>query len=125
MPRSERIALVATSVVSIVLRAIAFFRYRFDSDEPQHLHVVWAWTAGLVQYRDVFDNHVPLFHLSMAPILALFGERPDIMLYMRAPMLVFWAIVLGCTFVVGRRLYSTRIGWWSMVLLSLFPAFFL
>ncbi len=75
MSRSERIALATCAVVSLVLRAIAFFHYRFDSDEPQHLHVAWGWTAGLVQYRDVFDNHAPLFHMATAPLLRLLGEH--------------------------------------------------
>jgi len=123
--KSERIALIGAAAVSIVLRAIAFFRYRFDSDEPQHLHVAWGWTRGLVQYRDYFDNHTPLFHLMSAPLLSWLGERPDILLYMRAPMLIFWAIVLACTFVLGRRLYDARTAAVATVLLSLFPTFFL
>ena len=52
--------------------------------------IAWGWTAGLVQYRDIFDNHSPLFHLATAPLLALAGERPDILFTMRAPMLVRW-----------------------------------
>src|SRR5262249_26715629 len=59
------LALVAAATL---LRLGAIFRYRFDSDEPQHLHVVWAWTQGLAQYRDVFDNHMPLFHLLNVPV---------------------------------------------------------
>ena len=125
MRKSERVALIGASLVSIVLRAVAFFRYRFDSDEPQHLHVTWGWTRGLVQYRDVFDNHTPLFHLATAPLLARFGERPDILLYMRAPMLILWAIVIACTFILGRRLYNSRIAAAATILLSLFPTFFL
>ncbi|HWS72879.1 MAG TPA: hypothetical protein VN605_12235, partial [Thermoanaerobaculia bacterium] len=70
-------ALAALGAVSLVFRSLAFFRYRFDSDEPQHLHVAWGWTAGLVQYRDYFDNHAPLVHILTAPILRLVGERDD------------------------------------------------
>jgi len=28
-----------------------------------------------VQYRDLFDNHMPLFHLLFAPIFGLIGDR--------------------------------------------------
>src|SRR5262249_21282319 len=59
-----------------LLRLAAIFHYRFDNDEPQHLHVVWGWTQGLVQYRDVFDNHMPLFHLLSVPLLWLVGVHP-------------------------------------------------
>jgi len=123
--RAERLAVAALIVGTAVLRAIAFFRYRFDSDEPQHLHVTWGWTAGLLQYRDLFDNHAPLFHMATAPILALVGERPDVLLYMRAPMLLLFVIVVWTTYVVGSRLYSKRVGMWSALLVTLFPVFFL
>ncbi|HKB79418.1 MAG TPA: glycosyltransferase family 39 protein, partial [Thermoanaerobaculia bacterium] len=122
---SERLTLVVLGMLSIALRAVAFFRYRFDSDEPQHLHVAWGWTVGLLQYRDVFDNHAPLFHILTAPVLSWVGERPDVLLFMRIPMLLLWAAVLLSTYVLGRRLYSKRIGIWSAVLLGLFPTFFL
>lgn len=117
--------LAALGALALVLRAVALLRYRFDSDEQQHLHVAWGWTAGLVQYRDYFDNHTPLFHVVTAPLLALFGERPDILLWMRVPMLALFGLVVGATYVLGRRLYDARVGLWAAVLLALFPPFFL
>lgn len=123
--RSERLLAMAIAAVTLAMRAVAFFHYRFDSDEPQHLHVAWGWTAGLVQYRDVFDNHAPLFHMAMAPLLRLLGERPDILLFMRAPMLVLWIIVSIATFAIARRLYDDRVAMWSVLLLNVLPPFFL
>src|SRR5438045_6834015 len=108
--RSERLLALTLAAVTVVMRAVAFFHYRFDSDAPQHLHVAWAWTAGLLQYRDVFDNHAPLFHILTAPILKLVGERANVLLYMRAPMLLLFAVIIAVTYVLGRRLYSRRIG---------------
>lgn len=125
MTRFEKVTLLVTALLSLVLRGLAFFRYRFDSDEPQHLHVAWGWTAGLVQYRDYFDNHAPLFHMLSAPLVALLGERPTILLYMRAAMLPLFAVIVVLTWWVARRLYSTRVALWSAVLLTLFPPFFL
>lgn len=56
--------LVAASLLAlmIIFRIVNMLHYRFDSDEPQHLHVIWGWVHGFVQYRDLFDNHMPLFH---------------------------------------------------------------
>jgi Dolichyl-phosphate-mannose-protein mannosyltransferase len=125
MSRSERLTIAALAAVSLLMRAVAFFRYRFDSDEPQHLHVAWGWTAGLLQYRDVFDNHAPLFHMLTAPLLALVGERPTVLFFMRLPMIALWAIVLGATYVVARRLYDARVAAWSTLLLAVLPPFFL
>ncbi|MDQ6801695.1 MAG: glycosyltransferase family 39 protein [Acidobacteriota bacterium] len=125
MARDERLTLIGIAVLSLVVHAVAYFRYRFDSDEPQHLHVAWGWTAGLLQYRDLFDNHAPLFHILTAPLLKLVGERPDVLLYMRAPMVLLFAVVIWSTYIVGRRLYSEWVAIWAALMLSLFPIYFL
>lgn len=125
MSKRERLLLAATAAVTLLLRALAYFRYRFDSDEQQHLHVSWSWTAGLLPYRDTFDNHAPLFHWITAPFIAMFGERADILLWMRLPMLVLFGVVVWGTYVIGRRLYDERAALWAAMLLALFPPFFL
>jgi len=53
---SEHLPVLLFSVVVLLLRIVSVFHYHFDSDEPQHLHVVWGWTHGLLQYHDIFDN---------------------------------------------------------------------
>ena len=121
----ERFVAAGLALLLLAVRVAAFFRYRFDSDEPQHLHVAWGWTAGLVQYRDLFDNHAPLFHLATAPLLALFGERANILLCMRGVMIPVWLFIAFATFVIARRLYCTRVAVWSVLILHLFPTFFL
>jgi Dolichyl-phosphate-mannose-protein mannosyltransferase len=123
--KSERILLWAAALCSLVLRFAALLRYRFDSDEQQHLHVVWGWTAGLVQYRDYFDNHAPLFHILTAPVLMMIGERRDVLLWMRVPMLLLFAAVIWGTYAIAKELYGERVAAWAAVLVSLFPPFFL
>jgi hypothetical protein len=125
LSRREKVALVIIATVAAVLRALAFFRYRFDADEQHHAHVAWGWSAGLVQYRDYFDNHAPLFHLLMSPFIALAGERRDILLRLRVPMLALFGVVVWATYVLGRKLYDERVARWAVVLLALFPPFFL
>jgi hypothetical protein len=125
LTRREKLTLAVFAALALVLRAVALFRYRFDSDEQQHLHVTWGWTAGLVQYRDLFDNHAPLFHMLTAPFLALVGERSTVLLWMRIPMLGLFAIVVWATYTIARRLYDERVAAGAAVLLALFPPFFL
>ncbi|HWX18259.1 MAG TPA: hypothetical protein VNY07_16905, partial [Chthoniobacterales bacterium] len=60
MSRAEFIAAAGLFALMIAFRLVNMVRYRFDSDESQHMHVIWAWARGFVQYRDVFDNHMPL-----------------------------------------------------------------
>jgi hypothetical protein len=125
LTRREKLTFAVFAALALVLRAVALFRYRFDSDEQQHLHVTWGWTAGLVQYRDLFDNHAPLFHMLTAPLLALVGERSTVLLWMRVPMLALFGIVVWATYTITRRLYDERVAIGAAVLLALFPPFFL
>src|SRR5947208_7831706 len=116
----KRVSAISLSLIAtaVAVRIGLIFRYRFDSDEPQHLHVAWGWAHGLVQYRDVFDNHMPLFHLVMAPVVRLVGERADIVSIMRLVMLPLYAFTLWCTYRLGQRLFSARTGLWAAVLLA-------
>jgi hypothetical protein len=80
-------ATVLFFLVLIAFLIVNVLHHGFDSDEPQHLHVVWGWTHGLLQYRDTFDNHMPLFQIALAPIFALIGERATILYWMRLVLL--------------------------------------
>ncbi len=106
------------------LRVLFAWHLRVNTDEPQHLHVVWAWTAGLLPYRDVFDNHAPLFQFLSAPLLALIGERGDVLHWMRLAVIPWYALALWCTYRIGRTLFSREVGVWGMLLTALYPDFF-
>src|SRR3989442_15352155 len=115
-PRVERGTLVALSAAILSLRVAYAFAYPFDSDEPQHLHIAWAWTKGLLPYRDVFDNHAPLFHILSAPLIAVIGEDPRVLLFMRLAMLPVFAAALAGSYALGRRLFGARAGAWAAIL---------
>src|SRR5262249_25135267 len=100
-------------------------RYRVDSDEPQHLHVVWAWTQHLLPYRDVFDNHMPLFHLLYAPVLQVLGERPTVILWMRLAVLPLYLVSVWTVGRVAAALFSERVALWTVALAGLGPVSFL
>jgi hypothetical protein len=108
----------------LALRVLFAFTLQVDSDEPQHLHVVWAWTQGLLPYRDVFDNHTPLFQLLMSPLLALLGERADIVPLMRLAMIPFYALALWAGWRIGLALWSRRTAALATLLTALFPFYF-
>jgi hypothetical protein len=123
--RCEWLALTLALAGLLVLRGVAACRYRFNTDEPQHLHVIWGWMHGLVQYRDIFDNHPPLFHMLMAPVMGLFPERADIVVPMRLTMIPWHLASLLAVFFVGRSLYSARAGAWLALIGAALPlAFF-
>jgi Dolichyl-phosphate-mannose-protein mannosyltransferase len=53
------------------------------------------------------------------------GERENVLLFMRAPMLVLFAVMIWATYVLGKRLYGSETARWAAVMLSLLPPFFL
>ena len=115
---------VLCALVFLFLLGLRFFYVRtqlWDSDEPQHLHVVWAWANGLLPYRDVFDNHAPLFQALSAPLFAMFGERADIVAAMRWEMVPIAAVIIGATYFIGSRLFSPRVGLWAAAISAAFP----
>lgn len=109
----------------MLLKVISAYTWRVNSDEPQHLHIVWAWANGLLQYRDVFDNHTPLFHMLFAPVYALFGERADILILMRLAVIPLFFLALWAVYLIGKALYSRHVGVWAMIFTALYPRFFL
>ena len=104
MLRDRKLAVLAA--VSVLLRIAFLFTHRIDSDEPQHLHVAWAWSRGLVQYRDVFDNHFPLLHVLFAPLMRVMPESSAVFLLARFAML---PIAIACSYFVY-RIALPRIG---------------
>ncbi len=119
-----RAALLAAAALLLVLRVYCALTSSQNSDEPQHLHVVWAWTQGLLPYRDVFDNHAPLFQLLSAPLFAWLGERADIVVSMRLAMIPLYFAALGLTWFIGRTLWCPRIGIFAALLAATAPIFF-
>lgn len=122
--RAARNAAIAIFAALALLRVVRAFTLGPNSDEAQHLHVVWAWTQGLVVYRDVFDNHTPLFHVLCAPLLAWLGERADIIAWMRLAMIPLYFGALYATWRIGRAIGSPRVGLCAALLVGSTQAFF-
>jgi hypothetical protein len=125
LPAGERATAAVLLLAAAVLRILGVWEVRFNSDEPQHAHVVWGWTRGLIQYRDFFDNHAPLFHMLWAPVLAALGESVRTLFWLRLTMLPLYAAALAVTYALGRRLLTRRAALWGTVLTALLPPFFL
>src|SRR6478672_13572813 len=106
-------------IALILLRGITIMHYRFGSDEPQHLHVVWGWARGFVQYRDLADNHMPLFQILCAPIYKLIGDRGTILYWMRIILQPLYIVAFWCTYRMGSLLFSRRVGVWAAILVGL------
>ncbi|EDY20143.1 hypothetical protein CfE428DRAFT_2067 [Chthoniobacter flavus Ellin428] len=119
----EKWLLVFLFLFLLAIKVAYALNFRIESDELQHLHVVWGWVTGRLPYRDIFDNHGPLFHLLCAPIFSLFGERADIVIPMRFAMFPLWLWSLWSVYAIGKSLYSPRIAAWAVLLAAFFPEF--
>jgi Dolichyl-phosphate-mannose-protein mannosyltransferase len=114
--QAEFIAAASLFALMIVFKLLNMMSYRFDSDESQHMHVIWAWARGFVQYRDVFDNHMPLFQILFAPIFGVIGDRATILYWMRFILLPMYFVAAWCTYRIGELLFSRRAGVWAVIL---------
>jgi hypothetical protein len=119
----EFIAAAVLFALMIAIRVVHITRYAFDSDESQHLHVIWGWARSFVQYRDLFDNHMPLFHLLFAPIFGLIGDRATILYVMRFTVLPLYFVAAWCTYEIGASLFSRRAGVWAVILAGLYTRY--
>ena len=117
---AEFMAAVSLFLLMVVFKLVSIMRFKFDSDESQHMHVIWAWARGFVQYRDVFDNHMPLFQIIFAPIFALIGDRATILYWMRFILLPMYFVGAWCTYRIGELLFSRRAGVWAVILVGLY-----
>ena len=125
LSRYESIFLWAAGTAACVLRAVLLFRYRFDSDEPQHMHVAWAWSHGLMQYRDVFDNHMPLFHILWAPLFRIAGDDVNVLYLARLSVVPLFVASIYLVFRIAERLFDRTAAIWAAALTAVFPPFFL
>lgn len=122
-PGFERTAFLLLAALVLALRLVAIFLHHLDSDEAQHAHVVWGWATGHLQYRDIFDNHMPLFQMAYAPLMAILGERPDILIFLRFAVLPFYFVSLWCIFKLTAHLYSKRAAPWVCLIAAAMPQF--
>ncbi len=121
----KSLAAIAAAGALLALRLLLVLRYAFDSDEPQHMHISWAWAHGLVQYRDVFDNHMPLFHLLTAPLFMGAAEDARLLFVARYALVPLFIISIALVWKIAQRLHDARTAHWTAAMTALFAPFFL
>lgn len=119
--RQSSIAIFLVAYASLRLATIKAIP--LNSDEPQHAHVAWALSRGLAPYRQVFDNHSPLFHMLYAPVLAMLGETPDVIFWLRVAIIPLAVAALAIAAFVGRRLWDRATALWGCVLACALPPY--
>ncbi len=96
----------------------------FDPDEFEHLHAAWYLSKGFVPFRDFFENHTPVLHFVLAPIVGLFDVESDVhdafaaIFLARKVMLVFTALIVIFTLWLGWFCREWCVGLFAAVFLS-------
>lgn len=111
----DRLALAFIAAL-LVLRLWFVVRHGVDSDEPQHLHVIYGWLNGEVPYLDRFDNHTPLFAWLFLPLAGLLGETPDVVLWARIALIPLSFGGIGLLYLLALRLHGRTVALWTVVL---------
>jgi hypothetical protein len=105
---------VAAIAILLVMRLVFLARHGVDSDEAQHLHVIYGWLRGELPYRDQFDNHTPLFAWLFLPFARLAGETPDVVLLARLVQIPISFGVVAVFYGLARRLADRTTALWSV-----------
>ena len=111
-------------VLLLVMRVLWLDAFPLNSDEPQHAHVAWSIAQGQVPYRDVFDNHGPLFALLYAPLMRALGERADILWWLRLAVIPWYVLAVFATWRMARALYRPAVADAAVLLAALSQEFF-
>ncbi|MDQ6861601.1 MAG: glycosyltransferase family 39 protein [Verrucomicrobiota bacterium] len=122
---AEFVVAAALFAMLLICRVVNIINWQFDTDESQHAHVIWGWARGFVEYRDLCDNHMPLFHLLFVPLYQLIGDRPTILIWLRFALLPIYLLTVWATYRIGELLYSRRVGAWSALLVGFYPGYYL
>ena len=78
-----------------------------------------------MQYRDLFDNHMPVFHLLSAPLFLFADDDARLLFVARMAMLPLFAAAIFLVWRIAGALFDERVAGWSAVLVALCPPFFL
>jgi hypothetical protein len=104
------IAALAALVAGLGVMVLRALHEQFDADEFQHLHLAWQVAGGRLLYRELFDNHGPLYTLLNAAQLQLTGAPAsfELLFWCRGQSIAMSLGLLALTYAIGRRLALPR-----------------
>jgi hypothetical protein len=100
--RSLFLVLLCLFLFALVLRVALTLNREVDIDEFQHLHSAWLLSQHYVLYRDVWENHPPLFYYLLLPLFRFCREGPGLVLLARVIMSFAGLGILLLTYVLAR-----------------------
>lgn len=118
--RSSTSALLVALAVGVMLASIMPATMLWDRDEPLYartaLEMLQSGNWMLPTFNgEVFAHKPPLIYWLMAAGFFVFGESEFAARFVSAPGLAGSAYL---TFLIGRRMFNSRVGFWAMTILS-------
>jgi hypothetical protein len=89
---------------------------RITADEIEHMHTIWAMHQGQRPYLDFFQHHHVLMHWLHAPVIALFGERFETIVWARAGVGIWTALGFWLAHRIARTTFGERAALWTLPL---------
>ena len=102
----------------MVLRVALTFNRELDIDEFQHLHAAWMLSQHYVLYRDVWENHTPLFYYLLLPLFRCCREGPGLVLIARVISSCAALGILLLTYVLARIDHDKLTSLLAVIILS-------
>ena len=116
--RSLFLLLLCLFLFALVLRVALTLNREVDIDEFQHLHSAWMVSQHYVLYRDVWENHTPLFYYLLLPLFRFCREGPGLVLAARV-ITSFAALgILLLTYVLARIDHDKLTSFLAVIILS-------
>ena len=79
--------------------------YGYEVDELMHLHSAWCIGQGQLPYRDFYDNHLPVWHALVSPVVGTFTHANLLVLIeTRVVALAILVFLLVCFYRVCRAI---------------------
>lgn len=117
------LVLLGLFLFSIVLRVALTLNREIDIDEFQHLHSAWMVSQHYVLYRDVWENHPPLFYYLLLPLFRYCREGPGLVLTARVITSFAGLGILVLTYVLARIDHDKPTSFLAVIVLSFMVIF--
>lgn len=90
-------------VVALAFRVWMSFERFLDVDELEHLNASWFMSRGETIYGSFFENHPPILHVLLQPVVRSTEDAVEIIVRARGLMLALALACLVPTSMLGRR----------------------
>ncbi|MHC1479218.1 glycosyltransferase family protein [Frateuria aurantia] len=109
----------------VLLRLLLIRAAPLQPAEWQQAHVAWAWSRGRIPYRDIMDLAPPLWAWWERWLLAWIGPHASILGWLRVAAQLWHGLALYALWLIGRRIYGARPAVAAVLLVGLYPAWFM